>query len=86
VTALEPVHVLVLTIFDFRALLLEAPEISIKLLSVLSHSCDGRSRPPFSAATSGPLKTILHVRCQQLQQAFGIERRLPVAEIAQRLP
>jgi CRP-like cAMP-binding protein len=36
VTALEPVHVLVLTIFDFRALLLETPAISIKLLSVLS--------------------------------------------------
>jgi CRP/FNR family transcriptional regulator, cyclic AMP receptor protein len=36
VTALEPLHVLVLTIFDFRALLLENPEISIKLLGVLS--------------------------------------------------
>ena len=36
VTALEAIHVLLLTILDFRALLLEAPAISIKLLSVLS--------------------------------------------------
>ncbi len=44
-TALEPVHVLVLTILDFHALLLEAPAISIKLLSVLSQWLR-RAEPP----------------------------------------
>jgi CRP/FNR family transcriptional regulator, cyclic AMP receptor protein len=36
VTALVPVHVLVLTFFDFRDTLLKMPNITIKLLSVLS--------------------------------------------------
>jgi CRP/FNR family transcriptional regulator len=36
VTALEPTSVLVLNFWDFRAMLLESPEIAIKLLTVLS--------------------------------------------------
>lgn len=36
VTALEPTSVLVVNFWDFRAMLLEAPEIAVKLLAVLS--------------------------------------------------
>jgi CRP-like cAMP-binding protein len=36
VTALGPTRVLVLNFWDFRAMLLEAPEIAVKLLAVLS--------------------------------------------------
>ena len=37
VTATEPTKAIVIPVWDFRAALREAPEISIKLLTVLSH-------------------------------------------------
>ncbi len=37
VVALEPTKAIVIPVWDFRAALREAPEISIKLLTVLSH-------------------------------------------------
>jgi len=37
VTALEPTKAIVIPVWDFRAALREAPDISIKLLTVLSH-------------------------------------------------
>ncbi|HEX9056875.1 MAG TPA: cyclic nucleotide-binding domain-containing protein [Ktedonobacterales bacterium] len=46
VTALDPVHALVLTILDFRAALLESPDIAIKLLSVLSQRLRRIERDP----------------------------------------
>jgi CRP-like cAMP-binding protein len=42
VVALEPTRALVIPVWDFRAVLRESPEISIKLLSVMSRRLRAR--------------------------------------------